>query len=280
MPASGLTVEQIRDQVTKSLRKKLVNPEVSVDVIHPRPRRVFISGLVKAPQPLDLLWNARFALPAGEYHLQMIRHDITADSLALQIGRTGLPLERWDITGPIWEHRFVLPIDAEFVGFRASPNLSRDDGELRIAPVRIVDEGRRIARPPIISAIRYGSVTAFFHDDFVSGEPSGYWTPGRARTQITYATRESSAVTIDVGVRCGPIANAVTLTMVGWQERVVLDAGAVRTVAIPTIVQPDLGVRLAPLEISVQEGFVPAELDRASTDRRVLGCWIDMPRTR
>ena len=87
-------------------------------------------------------------------------------------------------------------------------------------------------------------------------------------------------MTIDVGVRCGPIANAVTLTMVGWQERVVLDAGAVRTVAIPTIVQPDLGVRLAPLEISVQEGFVPAELDRASTDRRVLGCWIDMPRTR
>jgi protein involved in polysaccharide export with SLBB domain len=54
LTVTGLTVEQIREQVTKSLRKKLVNPEVSVDVVRPRPRRVFISGLVKAPQPLDL----------------------------------------------------------------------------------------------------------------------------------------------------------------------------------------------------------------------------------
>jgi hypothetical protein len=36
--------------------------------------------------------------------------------------------------------------------------------------------------------------------------------------------------------------------------------------------QPDLGVRLAPLEISVQEGFAPAEVDRSATDRRFLGC--------
>jgi hypothetical protein len=238
-------------------------------------------GLRTAPQPLDLLWNARFALPAGEYHLQLMRNDASADStLALQVGRTGLPLERWDVTGSIWERRFVLPIDAGFVGFRASPNLSKGDGELRIAPVRIVDEGKRVARPPIISAVRYGPVTAFFHDDFVSGEPSGYWTPGRASTQITYVTNESSPATIDVGVRCGPVVNQVTLTTPGWQERLVLDAGAVRGVAIPTLIQPDLRVRLAPLEISVRDGFVPAEIDRASTDRRVLGCWIDMPPAR
>ena len=77
-------------------------------------------------------------------------------------------------------------------------------------------------------------------------------------------------------VRCGPVANQVTLTTPGWQERLVLDAGAIRAVAIPTLMQPDLSVRLAPLEISVRDGFVPAEIDRASTDRRVLGCWIDM----
>src|SRR5437868_4510306 len=83
----------------------------------------------------------RFARPAGEYDLQTIRNDISAESLALQLGRAGPPLERWDVTGSIWEHRFALPIDAEFVGFRASPNLSSGGGELRIAPVRIVDQG-------------------------------------------------------------------------------------------------------------------------------------------
>jgi polysaccharide biosynthesis/export protein len=50
----GLTVEEIRTQVVKGLRKKLVNPEVTVEVARPRPQRIFVSGVVKAPQALDL----------------------------------------------------------------------------------------------------------------------------------------------------------------------------------------------------------------------------------
>src|SRR5713101_9431122 len=36
LPVTGLTVEQIRDLVVQGLRKRLVNPEVSIDVIKPR----------------------------------------------------------------------------------------------------------------------------------------------------------------------------------------------------------------------------------------------------
>jgi protein involved in polysaccharide export with SLBB domain len=54
LTVSGLTVEEIRAQVVKGLRKKLVNPEVSVEVARPRPQRIFVSGAVKAAQPLDL----------------------------------------------------------------------------------------------------------------------------------------------------------------------------------------------------------------------------------
>jgi hypothetical protein len=140
-----------------------------------------------------------------------------------------------------------------------------------------VDEGTRVVRPPIVSAARYRSVTAFFHDN-VAGEPNGFWTRGHLRAQVTYTTSADSAATILVGVRCGPVANHVTLATPGWEERLAIEAGAERTVAIPTIVEPDLGVRLAALDISVQDGFVPAEVDRASTDRRFLGCWIEMGR--
>jgi hypothetical protein len=240
-------------------------------------------GLRMAPQPLDLLWNARFALPAGEYRVQVTRSNTASHAdttLALQIGRAGPPLERWDVVGPTWEHRFVLPIDAVFVGFRAPPDLDGGDGELQITPLHVEDEGRRVARPAIISARRDGLVTAFFHDDNAFSEPTGYWTRGRASTQITYATDASSPATIDVVVRCGPIANQLMLTTPGWQERLMLEPGAVRAVAIPTTVQTELGVKLAPVEISVRDGFVPAEVDRTSTDRRVLGCRIDMPLTR
>jgi polysaccharide export outer membrane protein len=60
----GLTVEQIRDQVAQGLRKKLVSPEVSVSVVRPRPQRIFVSGAVKTPQPLDLKdgWRVTEAL--------------------------------------------------------------------------------------------------------------------------------------------------------------------------------------------------------------------------
>ena len=57
-------------------------------------------GLRTAPQPLDLLWNARFALPAGEYRVQLTRADAssrTDTTLGVQIGRVGAPLEQWDV---------------------------------------------------------------------------------------------------------------------------------------------------------------------------------------
>ena len=118
--------------------------------------------------------------------------------------------------------------------------------------------------------------TAFFHDDLVVGEPNGYWTRGGTTTEITYAADAASPATIDVVVHCGPVINRVTLATPGWKATLVLEPGNLATVAIPTVVQTDLNVRIAALDIEVEDGFVPAELDRASVDRRLLGCWIAM----
>lgn len=238
-------------------------------------------GMRKDPQPVDLLWNARFALPAGEYRVQLIRSDrasSTRTALALQVGRVGPPLERWEVAGSPWEHRFVLPIDALLVGFKAPPDLNKGDGELRIAPVRIMDEGKRVGRPPVIGAVRYGTTTVFFHDDSVFGEAAGFWTLGRAKTRVTLAADAVSPPAINVVVGCGPVANVVTLAAASWKERLVLERGVTRTLAIPAVGLPDLGFRVAPLEISAQGGFVPADLDGTSTDRRFLGCRIETGR--
>ena len=237
-------------------------------------------GLRTAPQPLEVLWNARFALPAGEYRVTLTRpvEPSRADTtLGVQIGRVGPPLEQWNVAGGVSEYRLLLPIDAIFVGFRAPSDLARSDGELRIAPVRVVDERKRVGRPPVLSATRYGMTTVFFHDDLVVGEPNGYWTRGGTTTQITYAADAASSATIDVVVHCGPVTNRVTLSTPGWKATLVLEPGNLATVAIPTVVQTDLNVRIAALDIEVEDGFVPAELDRASVDRRLLGCWIAMP---
>jgi hypothetical protein len=233
-----------------------------------------------APQPIELLWNARFALPAGEYRLQLMRRGAAAGAdttLALQIGPAGSPLEKWDVTGPQWEQRFALPIDAGLVGFRAPPDLSQSDGELRITPLQVVDAGKRVARPPIIAAAHQGPATVFFHDDFAFAEPTGFWTRGGAKTEVTYATNSDAPATIAIVVHCGPIANQVMLKTARSEERLILQPGAESSLAIPMTEQSDLGVRIAPLAISVQNGFVPAQIDRSTTDRRFLGCWITHP---
>ena len=46
-------MDQVRDLVVQGLRKKLVHPDVSVDVVRPRPQRIFVSGAVKGSQWMD-----------------------------------------------------------------------------------------------------------------------------------------------------------------------------------------------------------------------------------
>jgi hypothetical protein len=236
-------------------------------------------GLRTARQPLELLWDARFALPAGEYRVQLTRSGAPtrSDRLGLQIGRIGPPLEQWEVTGPVWEHRLLLPIDAQFVGLRPPPELAKGDGELKITPVRVVSQRERVGRPPVLSATRYGTVAAYFHDELIVGEPNGFWTHGRATTQVTFATDTASS-TINVVVHCGPVPNRVTLAVPGWSETLVLEPGSTRPVAIPAVEPSGLGVRVAALDVAVEDGFVPADFDSATKDVRLLGCWVDIPR--
>jgi len=230
-------------------------------------------------QPVDLLWNARFALPAGQYRVDLTRPaDVsqTPGSVGLQIGRVGPPLDQWRVEGAAWSRSIMLPIDAALIGLRPLAYGGLDSGELRITPLRVVDESRRTARPPVLSATRYGSLTAFFHDDSTTGERAGFWTHGRGVTKVTVATSSADSLTFDIDLNCGPIANRVTLQIPGWTEQIVVEPGGAHHVQVQTIDQADVGIRLAPLDITVRDGFVPAEVDRASNDRRVLGCWIEM----
>jgi len=235
-------------------------------------------GQRNARQPIELLWNARFSLPAGAYRVALARHEEGAipASVGVQVGRVGAPLYRWDLSGDAFERRVVLPLDAALFGLRALSPYGLADGELTVMPERVVNESRRASRPQVISAMRYGPTIAFFHDDATTGEAAGYWTHGRGRTQVTYAT-PADAVLVEIIVTCGPIANRVTLDMAGRSESFELSAGASRRASVPTVPpEPGVDTRLAPLDITVRDGFVPSDFDRASADRRLLGCRIEM----
>ncbi len=60
------------------------------------------TGTTRSRQPLRVVLNARFRLPAGEYELAHQGSDVgwnvfRTPSLGLQIGREGRPLETWPL---------------------------------------------------------------------------------------------------------------------------------------------------------------------------------------
>ena len=116
-----------------------------------------VAGTRRAPQPVRVLHNGRFSLPAGEYEVAVTwadRAPLPARSpvtLGLQVGRIGPVFTQWaaDATaGGTWRGAFTLPADAAFVGFRGSSEAERSIARIEIDARRIVDAGDRPRIPP------------------------------------------------------------------------------------------------------------------------------------
>ena len=139
-------------------------------------------------QPVRVLLNARFALPAGSYHVEIGgAQEALTGTVGLQIGRIGPPLHEWNVSirpGETWGTTFTLPVDAEFVGFRTTPSLAPAT-RLRLQPLHIVDVTERPSGPPVLSAAAYDAASMFFRTDDVWPEPLGFWVQGRSTMSAT-----------------------------------------------------------------------------------------------
>ena len=236
-----------------------------------------MSGQRTAPQPLPVLLNARFRLPAGDYEVEIEGADVAGQpvgsTVGLQIGREGRPLRTWSIqlaSRDTWRQRFSLPIDAEFVGFRVAPELERAIAALRLRPLSIVDGSLRPKTASVIAAAPFGPWTVFFHDAVAYSEPDGFWVRGRARLRATIAETGESAESLAVQVHSGARPNTVTLSTPRWSERLDLVPGVTREVRVPSVSHE----RLVSLTITTSSGFVPADVQPGNRDRRLLGCWV------
>ena len=110
--------------------------------------------------PVPLLYNARWSLPAGRYRLQVVAPEPTHrlhGTLSLQVGRAGPPLQAWTLEAiGRWTETIELPVDARFVGLRASPELEAQRVRVRLLPA--VD-CRRVGAPTgseVVQSSQYG----------------------------------------------------------------------------------------------------------------------------
>jgi hypothetical protein len=228
-------------------------------------------------QPVRVVLNARFRLPAGQYVLDLKGSDAAGSvpnaSIALQIGREGRPIETWPLVlgrGERIHRDFDVPLDAEFVGFRAPRSVERAIAELRIRPRSVVEKRRRLPAGTVLSAAHFGAARIFFHDSFSYSEPEGFWVKGRATARMTLLKTRERDAEILLAVHSGARPNVVTFTTPRWSQKLELVPGVTERVVVPS----SDGERFIPLTITNSGGFVPADIEH-SRDRRLLGAWVE-----
>ncbi len=237
--------------------------------------------IARVPPPVPLLHDARFALPAGTYLVELtwqhpappVGDAIPSDAtLAWQLTREGSPSREWRV--PLdgttsWRRAVTLPIDVDFSGFHASPELEARSPILRLSPIDIRDLHARPASTSLIATARYRGVDVFVHDASTWLEPTGFWVRGGATAAVTLFGPARTGTALRY--HCGPQPNAVRLTTADWQEEQAVRPGAGREAIVPPTADGIVALR-----ISTREGFVPSAVDATSDDVRFLGCWFEI----
>jgi hypothetical protein len=238
-------------------------------------------GSRTARQPTPVLLNARFALPSGRYELDLAPRTGTgapaslSGQLVLQAGRSGGALTGWHVeaaAGSPWQATFDLPVDVNFVGFRASAGLESAVGELRVRPMHVVPSLDRVAAYEVLASLALDRFVFLFHDGASYPEDGGFWVRGASRAMVSVVSR-TGRLTTRVRLRLkSPVANSIRFETPGRTWTTELEAG------VPT----ELDVEPTPLDgtlrmtISPANGFRPSDVTPGNRDRRFLGCWVEV----
>ena len=218
----------------------------------------------------DLLLLA--GVPAGRYRARVELAGAPGGSVTLAIGRgpalESVPLDVASDPGRGVE--FSLPVAVRALVVRGDAAARQVVRDVWIEPLE-VDRRRGGLEGLAITGARYGSTGVFALDDRAYVEPAGIWVrPGEPATLVLHAAG-GPAASFTLIVRGGPIENACTIDAGHWRERMALEGGESRRVAVP--VAPD--GRPTRLLVTAERWFRPSEVDAASGDERRLGCRVE-----
>jgi hypothetical protein len=222
------------------------------------------------------LLDARWALPAGDYRVTVAASRGAqvppGTTLDLQLGRLGPPIERWPLSldpEGRWSQTFHLPLYVGSVGFGSHPDIAALAPTLTVQPLAVADQRARPPRLEVLQVARYDEAWVFFHDEQTYPERPGFWT--RANTASAFTFVSPSGAVEGLRIRAGPVSTGVQVAIDDSRERFGLGPHESRELALSA----GRG-RPARVVIRTDGGFVPAAVDSDSTDRRNLGCWVEV----
>ena len=236
----------------------------------------------------ELLYGRRLSLPAGVYEVEVVpsatRRVPTTGTVGVMVGRYGAPFARWDVTldrSGGSTHTFRLDVDAGYAGLTASPEIARAEPTIVLRATEVTDAHRRLEHDQVAATLRTPRATVYFLDWYVWPEARAFWIraertvrflvtpPATAGSATPGAEAPASGATARLRVRCGPVVNGVTVTSPRGRERFEVEAGGRALVVVGAASE------IIPVEMRTSSGFVPAEIDPRSGDRRDLGCRVD-----
>ena len=132
------------------------------------------------------------------------------------------------------QHRFRVPLDAEFVGFRASRPVERTIAELRLRALQVVDVDRRFESPIVRSSADFGFARVFFHDGDSYPEAEGFWVRGRSTTRLTILKPNESQTSVTLAIHSGARPNTATLATPTGRSESSWFQGVTRKIAVPS----------------------------------------------
>jgi hypothetical protein len=210
------------------------------------------------------------SLPAGRYRVVVESDSPHVGTLAFRIGRTEVPIDVWTMDGGSTIREIELPIEVH------SPVISGDEQargaapRVRVEPLVVFSRGSRhegYAR----RAARYEGGVVFFTDEEAYSEPTGFWVTG-GRTTSVIVQSDTAAAEARFFVRNGMTPNRIGFQHGRWRQQIALGPGEERWYSVP--IAP--GKRAAVLRLSAEDGFTPSESEPDSSDRRFLGCWMEL----
>ena len=224
-------------------------------------------------------FNARFALPAGRYRIQVIGRASLSDEgplsgrLALRAGTWGGSMIEWRIEGTDsrqWSDAFDLPADMGLVSFATSGMLGKQVRELRIVPYRVVPFLDRIAAEDVRAAAAFDRLLFLFHDEQAYPDATGFWVRGASRARVSVVSRSGLLISDLRLMLHSWVPNSIHIEMPDrvWTEQLAADEERIILIK-PTSL--DGTVRLV---ITAERGFYPVDTEPGSTDRRHLGCYV------
>lgn len=218
---------------------------------------------VIVPPPLMQLTD----VPAARYIAHVRSTSPVPATVRLWLGRSsGAAWREFDVPGAgEFSFPFLVPARIGALVIDTDPAMRSSLAVTVGVETAVKDSG-----VPIRAAVQYPSAGVMFLDDMAFLEQDGFWVRGREAAQFLVVPANGGA-TIRMLVRNGASPNQVSVEAGTYQRLLVMTPGQEQELEIPAGSGDGVNIRVAS-----GDGFVPAEKNPGSGDRRFLGVWIQI----